>query len=164
MLWELLIYVVLPLSVLMVIRRRRAKARPRRVRDANGDSLLKGFKEDIVLITGAAQGLGKQLAYKFGERGARLVLWDINQTKLNSTRQELEDTGYEAFAYVVDCADRDSVYRTAAKVQEEVGRVTVLVNNAGTYSGKTILQMEDEDMERTLKINLLAHFYVRNAL
>ena len=156
MLWELLTYVILPLTVLVIIRRRRARRFSRDVR------VTKGFSSDVVLITGGAQGIGKQLAYKFGERGAKLVLWDINEAKLQSTRKELEDTGYDAFAYTVNCGNKESVLAAAAKVKEEIGDVTVLVNNAGTYSGKLILQMEDDDMENTMKVNVLAHFWVRN--
>ena len=162
MLWELLVYVFLPLAVLVIIRKWRRITRRRRIRDENGNSVRQGFRSDIVLITGAAQGIGKELAYKFGERGAKLVLWDIDEPKLQSTRQELEDTGYDAFAYTVNCGDKDAVLATAAKVKEEVGDVTVLVNNAGTYAGKTILQMEDDDLENTMKVNVMAHFWVRN--
>ena len=161
MLWELLVYVLLPLTVFVIIRTLRRWSVERH-RDASGNSMRKGFRSDIVLITGGAQGIGKELAYKFGERGAKLVIWDIDETKLQTTRQELEDTGYDAFAYTVNCGDKDAVLAAAAKVKDEVGDVTVLVNNAATYSGKTILQMEDDDLENTMKVNVMAHFWVRN--
>ena len=76
------------------------------------------------------------------------------------TCSQLTSQGHEAFAYVVDCSKREEVYQAAEKVKEEVGNVSVLVNNAGTMAGKSILEFDDEDIERTIGINLLAHFWV----
>ncbi len=89
-----------------------------------------------------------------------MVLWDINESKLLETCSELTSQNYEAFSYVVDCSKKDEVYRAAEKVKEEVGNVSILVNNAGTMAGKSILEFDDEDIEKTIGINILAHFWV----
>lgn len=91
-----------------------------------------------------------------------MVLWDINEAKLSETSSQLLSQGHEVFAYVVDCSKKDEVYKAAEKVKEEVGNVSVLVNNAGTMAGKSILEFEDEDIEKTVGINILAHFWVSN--
>ena len=118
------------------------------------------FSCDIVLITGAAQGLGKELALQFSECGATVVLWDINETKLRQTCSEITAQGREAFGYVVDCSKKEQIYEMAEKVKDQVGNVSVLVNNAGVLYGKMITELEDEDIEKTINVNFLSHYWV----
>ena len=121
----------------------------------------KDFSSEIVLVTGAAQGIGKALARAFASCGATLVLWDIDEPKLQSTREELEKSGHKVHVYVVDCCKKDEIYAASARVKAEVGSVTVLVSNAGIVNGKTVLKLTDEEIERIVDLNLLAHFWVR---
>ena len=116
---------------------------------------------DIALVTGAGQGLGKEIAFKLAECGATLVLWDINKEKLQSVRDELIALGKEAFSYAVDCSRKEEIYAAAERVKEEVGDVSILVNNAGVVSGYNVLDLTDEQVELTMKVNTLAHFWVR---
>lgn len=122
----------------------------------------KDFTSEIVLVTGAAQGIGKALARAFASCGATLVLWDINEQKLQSTREELEESGYKVHSYVVNCCKKDEIYAAAARVKAEVGDVTVLVSNAGIINGKSLMRLTDDEIERIVDLNLLAHFWVRN--
>ena len=68
--------------------------------------------------------------------------------------------GYEVFAYVVDCSKKDEIYQTAERVKEEVGNVSMLVNNVGIVNCKSILELKDEEIIRTVDINFLAHYWV----
>lgn len=81
---------------------------------------------------------------------------DSNEETANKVRSR----GSEAHTYVCDCSSREDVYRVSAQVLREVGHVDILVNNAGIMSGKKILNLKDEEIERTMKINTLAHFWV----
>lgn len=65
-----------------------------------------------------------------------------------------------AHTFDCDCSSREDVYRVAAKVQREVGDVDILVNNAGILSGKKLMNLKDVEIERTMRINTLAHFWV----
>ena len=65
-----------------------------------------------------------------------------------------------AHTFDCDCSSREDVYRVAAKVQQEVGDVDILVNNAGIMSGKKLMNLKDVEIERTMRINTLAHFWV----
>ena len=121
---------------------------------------IPNFTNDIVLITGAAQGLGKELALQFSKCGATLVLWDIDKSRLDQTCSEIKALGCEVFPYVVDCSNRHTVYRTAAQVREDVGNVSVLVNNAGIVQKETILEESDDAAEKTFKVNTFSHFWV----
>ena len=118
---------------------------------------------DVCLVTGAGQGLGRQLALQLAGCGATLVLWDINGDKVRAVADEIREAGREAHPYVVDCSKKEEVYRTAAQVQEEVGDVAVLVNNAGVICvGQYVSgELTDEDIVRTFSINALAPFWVR---
>ena len=76
------------------------------------------------------------------------------------TANKVQSRGGKAHTYVCDCSSREDVYRVSAQVLREVGHVDILVNNAGIMSGKKILNLKDEEIERTMKINTLAHFWV----
>ncbi|XP_015777204.1 PREDICTED: 17-beta-hydroxysteroid dehydrogenase 13-like [Acropora digitifera] len=119
----------------------------------------KNIDGQIVLITGAGGGIGRELSLEFAAHGAILVLWDINKDSNEETANKVRSRGGEAHTYVCDCSNREDVYRVSAQVHREVGHVDILVNNAGILSGKKILKKEDEEIERTMKINTLAHFW-----
>ena len=123
-------------------------------------SKLPDFSADVCLVTGAAQGLGRQLALKFAECGATLVLWDINEEKVFAVAEEVRALGNEAFAYVCDCSKREEIYRVAERVRREVGDVAILVNNAGVVTGKRLLENSDADIEKTFQVNTLSHYWV----
>ena len=76
------------------------------------------------------------------------------------TAAQVRAIGKVAHTYVCDLSSKDDIYRVSAKVQREVGPVDILVNNAGILSGRKLLNLKDEDIERTMKINTLAHFWV----
>lgn len=125
-------------------------------------SRLPDFSADVCLVTGAAQGLGRQLALKFAECGATLVLLDINEEKVFAVAEEVRALGLgnEAFAYKCDCSIREDVYGVAERVKREVGDVAILVNNAGVVSGKKLMESSDDDIEKTFQVNTLSHYWV----
>lgn len=116
-----------------------------------------------VLITGAASGLGRFMAFGFAQRGATVVGWDLEREALDVLVKELHDEGGIAYAYVCDVADRSAVEAAADRVHREVGPVDVLVNNAGVVSGRYFHELTQEDVERTFRVNALAHFWTLQA-
>ncbi len=124
----------------------------------------KSFRNQKVLITGGASGIGRQMALTMAKRGAVVVLWDINQDKLDRTVEELNGVGaHPAHGFVCDIASRKDVYEVAAQVQEKVGPVDILINNAGIVSGQSLLEIEDEKIEATFGVNTLALFWTAKA-
>lgn len=118
----------------------------------------------IVLITGGASGIGRRLALGAARQGARVVLWDLDEEAMNGTLDEVRQAGSEeSCGYCCNVADRDIVYETAERVGREVGRVDVLINNAGYVSGKRFLDCSDEQVQRTLEVNTIAHFWTVKA-
>jgi all-trans-retinol dehydrogenase (NAD+) len=117
-----------------------------------------------ILITGGASGLGRRTALLLAQRGARIVLWDLDRARLESTARELlEVSGQKAWTYVVDISNRIAVYDAAAQVREECGEIDILINNAGIVSGQPFLDLPDEKIERTFAVNSLALFWTAKA-
>jgi len=116
------------------------------------------------LVTGGASGIGRLVALKTARLGANPVIWDIDSENLARAVEELKSaTGRDAHGYLCDVSDRESVYATAARVEEEVGPVDILVNSAGVVSGKPFLELSDASIERTLGVNTLALFWTAKA-
>ena len=116
---------------------------------------MTSFKNKVTLITGGACGLGRLVAQKIAARGSHVVLWDISDETLARTAAEISGAGYKATTYHCDVSDRDMVYGLAEKVKKEVGKVDILINNAGVVSGRPFLECTDEQLERTLRVNVL---------
>ena len=116
-----------------------------------------------VLITGAASGIGKLLAQRLAESGARLVLWDIDRQGLDQAKAELADAGHSAETYPCDLSDHEEINNVAALTLEEGGPIDILINNAGIVSGKSLLELSDAEIERTFQVNTLALFWTVRA-
>ena len=117
------------------------------------------FRDSHVLITGAARGIGRLLALGAARRGARVTVLDLDEAGLGAVRKELEALGADVAAFTADLADRGSVQAAVAQVLEQRGPVTILINNAGIVTGRTLLECTDEAIERTFKVNALALFW-----
>jgi all-trans-retinol dehydrogenase (NAD+) len=121
------------------------------------------FSNKVTLITGGACGLGRLVAQKMAAKGSHVVLWDIAHESLANTAREISATGYTVTTYHCDVSDRNAVYDLAEKVKKDVGKVDIIVNNAGVVCGRPFLECKDEQLERTLRVNVLAHFWTVKA-
>ncbi|HNU67729.1 MAG TPA: SDR family oxidoreductase [Myxococcota bacterium] len=125
---------------------------------------MKKLSNKTVLVTGGASGIGRLMSLKMAAKGARLVIWDINQANLDRVVAEIRAITPDAgWGYIVDVTKPEAVYQAADKVRAECGKVDVLVNNAGIVSGKMFLDVPDERIEMSLKVNTLAHFWTTKA-
>jgi all-trans-retinol dehydrogenase (NAD+) len=124
---------------------------------------MNDFSGRIVLITGAASGLGRCLARRFAAYGAHLVLWDSDAAGLESLRTELESPACNVWTCTVDLRDRAAIEALAQRCLAECGPVDVLVNNAGVVYGETLLEIPEERIERTFAVNTLALFWTTRA-
>lgn len=124
---------------------------------------MKSLRDEVILITGGAGGVGRQLAIKLARLGANVVLWDVNKEALEKACNALKDEGYQVASYIVDLTDRNCVYKAAEKVKKEVGKVDILINNAGIVFGETLLELSDTAIETTYKVNILSHYWTVKA-
>lgn len=130
---------------------------------------FKDVTNDIVLITGGASGLGRLMAIKFAKLGSRVIIWDMNLAGLEETakmieelRSKRENVG-KCHYYQVDISQRTNVYAAAERVKQEIGTVTILVNNAGVVTGRRFLDLTDDQITKTFDVNILAHFWILRA-
>ncbi|KAG9353263.1 hypothetical protein JZ751_017839 [Albula glossodonta] len=124
---------------------------------------LKPVDGELCLITGAGGALGRLFALEFAKEGAELVLWDCNADANEETAKMARELGVKAHSYTVDLCSRESIYKTADLVRQEVGDVTILVNNAGVVAGRRLLDCPDALLERTMMVNCHALFWMTKA-
>ncbi|XP_022700251.1 epidermal retinol dehydrogenase 2-like isoform X1 [Varroa jacobsoni] len=124
---------------------------------------IKSIKDEVVLVTGAGSGIGRLMAIKFAGLGAKVVCWDISKDTMEETANDIKNRGGIAYSYVCNVADRQVVYALSDKVRQEVGKVSIIVNNAGIVTGKRLLDIPDDSIEKTFNINVLAHYWVVKA-
>ncbi|XP_070533990.1 estradiol 17-beta-dehydrogenase 11-like isoform X2 [Ptychodera flava] len=123
----------------------------------------KNVDGQVVLITGAGHGIGRCLAIEFAKLGAHLVLWDIDETGVVETADELRGIGARVTTYTVDVSKKDNVRSVAERVKQEIGDVDILVNNAGITNGLELLKLSDSQIERLMDVNIMAHFWTVRA-
>ena len=107
----------------------------------------------VVLITGATGGIGKSIARKMREKGAKLILSGTRQDVLNNIVSEF---GNEAKGIVTDLNDKDDIISLADEAEKCFGQIDVLINNAGVTADNLFMRMKDEDWEKVININLTA--------
>ena len=119
------------------------------------------FKNKKVLITGGASGIGKIMARKSLERGiSHLVIWDINEEGLAKTKEEFSTFGILISTYKVDVSVLDEIKSNAQKVRTEVGKIDILINNAGIVVGKYFHENTHLDIQKTMLINSNALMHI----
>lgn len=116
------------------------------------------LENKTVLVTGAAQGIGREIAAAFYQEGARVVLLDLNGSKLKAACAEL-DTGEErVLGLECDVTKEPDVVRCIEKVFESYGTVDVVVNNAGIGIPAPIQEMTLESWEKVFSVNMTGVF------
>jgi NAD(P)-dependent dehydrogenase (short-subunit alcohol dehydrogenase family) len=116
------------------------------------------------VITGAGRGLGKAIAERFFQEGARVALWDIDLEAVKQVRDGLDPSGNKAIAARVDITDEREVGRAVSETLERLGRIDVLVNNAGISRHRPIEEMTVEMFESVMKVNVTGTFICCRAI
>ena len=125
---------------------------------------MKGLKQKVVVVTGAAGGIGTAISKRFGEEGSTVALFDLNEEGAARVAAEIEAAGGKARAYRVDITDHEGVQAAVAKVEEELGPIEVLVNNAGWDMGAFFLQTEKPFWDKVVAINLYGPLNMHHAV
>lgn len=118
------------------------------------------IKDSTILITGGASGIGEIMGNIVAQKGAKLVIWDINRTALDTVIAKLRSRFDNIYGYQVDTSDPQNVHETALLVRKEVGNIDTLINNAGIIVGKYFHEHTITDINRTIDINTKAQMYV----
>lgn len=125
--------------------------------------LLQGH---IAVVTGAGSGIGRAIALGYAREGARLVALDINADAASETTQQILNAGGNATSFPLDVTDREACRAVAAQVADQVGQVSILVNNAGINRRNAFTADPDaviKDWQDIIATNLNGVFNVTHA-
>ncbi len=118
---------------------------------------LKGRR---ALVTGAAQGIGNLLAEGLAAHGAALVINDITQERADRAAQDLNAKGYDAAAVAFDVTDKAAITVGVKKIEQEIGAIEILVNNAGIQRRHPFLEFPEEEWDQVIDVNQKSVFLV----
>jgi 3-oxoacyl-[acyl-carrier protein] reductase len=131
-----------------------------------------GLADKVVIVTGAAAGIGRGTARRFAEEGCKVAAWDVNEEGAEALVSELDEAGGEGFFQPVNVAEAAAVDAAVAGVMERWGRIDVLVNNAGILrdaqlvkwkDGAVASTMSDEAWDAVIGVNLKGVFHCARA-
>jgi len=112
----------------------------------------------VALITGAAHGIGEEIAKTFAAEGASVALCDLDEDGVRKTLEQITANGGNGFAMKVDVADADEVKALFGEVIERYGTLDILINNAGMCRNVPIEDIEPDEWDRYVKVNLKSVF------
>lgn len=120
------------------------------------------FINKIAIITGGADGIGKAVAYRLSKEGAKIALFDINESLLKKTVAEFKNSGIDAKGYPIDISDEKQVSDAVMQVEKDGSAIDILVHAAGIV-GPTSTKITDytlDDFDKIYKVNLRGSFLV----
>ena len=117
-----------------------------------------------IIVTGAAQGIGRAVALRLAAPGAHIAVWDVKAEGVQATAKLCRDNGAVASAHIVDVADADQIENAVAAFDKTWGKPDGLVNNAGIFPRARALDMQLSEWEQVLRVNLTGTFVTARAV
>ncbi len=111
------------------------------------------LKDKVIVVTGAAQGLGEQIAKRIGEHGAKLALIDVNQDKLKDVCQQLEKNGIQAKGYSADISSEVQVEKLFTDIRADFLQIDGLINNAGIIRDQFLNKIDSQGQIESLSLS-----------
>jgi short-subunit dehydrogenase len=124
---------------------------------------MEDLKDEVVVITGAARGMGKLHAVNFAREGSRVVATDVDEKELDKTVNEIEGMGFSVSSYVLDVSSRDACFSLVDKVESEVGPIDILINNAAVVECYEVLEHSEYSVRRMTDVNYLGQVWMMQA-
>jgi len=122
------------------------------------------LKERVAIVTGAAsRGIGRAISLSFVQEGARVVIADINLSKMEDAARELKAAGGEVEIIRADISQPDEVSRMVTRTMNRFGKIDILVNNAGVIVRKPFLETTPEEWDHIFAVNARGYFLCAQA-
>jgi 3-oxoacyl-[acyl-carrier protein] reductase len=116
------------------------------------------LEEQVAVVTGGGRGIGRAIALRLAGAGASVAVFDIDEDTAADTANEVGLLGRPGAAKAVDVRDHGAVARAVQEVAGELGRIDVLINNAGVETRSPLLEISPEDWDRQIAVNLTGTF------
>src|SRR6516165_2849022 len=127
------------------------------------NSEMSRFSDKVAIVTGAASGIGKEIALRFAAEGGTSVIADLNLDLADATAREIKSIGSNAFAVGMNVADEAEVEKGISDTIAKYGHIDVLVSNAGIQIVKPVVEFPFADWKRLLAIHLDGAFLTTKA-
>lgn len=125
---------------------------------------MRRFEKQVVLITGAANGIGKACAHRFAKEGAFVACLDVTDDLNEAAAAACRALGVEAVALHCDITNKENIDQVVKTIMEKWGRIDVLVASAGIYTGTPLVELSEKQWQRTIDINLTGAFLTNQAV
>ena len=123
------------------------------------------LSEKTALITGAARGIGKQIALLFAREGANIAFTDLElNEQAQATRDEIAALGVKVEFYASNAADFEAAHKVVEQVAADFGRLDILVNNAGITRDTLLMRMTEQQWDQVINVNLKSAFNFTHAV
>ena len=122
------------------------------------------LKDRVAIVTGAASGIGKATALRFGAEGAAVAVWDVNTAGGEAVAQQINDAGGKATFYLVNTTDQNAIEEAAKAVHAAYGRIDILINNAGITRDATLKKLERAQWDLVIDVNLTGVYLCTQAV
>lgn len=121
------------------------------------------MKNKVVIITGASSGIGKALAFEYGNKGAQVIITGRNEAKLLEAKAELTAAQIACLAIVCDSSSEEQTRAMIAQVVQEFGRIDILINNAGISMRSMFENVDLKVIKQLMDINFWGTVYATHA-
>jgi len=117
----------------------------------------------VAIVTGSGRGIGRGIALKLAEKGAKTVVNDVDESPANEVVKLIKEQGGSAVAYIADISKKPDVESLMETTVKEFGRLDILVNNAGQFQGALLEDMTEEQWDRVIDVDLKGAFLCTQA-
>jgi 3-oxoacyl-[acyl-carrier protein] reductase len=122
------------------------------------------LNQRVTLVTGAAQGIGRAIALRFAQEGAKVVIVDVVEDKAQAVVDEITTAGGTAMAALCDVTQRDQVDALVTRALEAYGQIDILCNNAGILRDARLVKMTEDQFDSVINVNLKGVFNLTQAV
>ena len=122
------------------------------------------LQDRVALVTGSGQGIGRAIALRFAQAGAKIVVIDVVEDHASAVAAEIKAAGGDALAVVCDVTKRDQVETAVKNALDTFGKIDILCNNAGITRDARLVKMSEDQFDAVIDVNLKGVFNMTQAV